>query len=149
MDKNDFEILEQIRKWQRIIDKEIAKIKLSIKERESFLFIEYHKYKPEEILESKTYKKINDIINNIAPMVDNWIDNGKLNEKTYEKYNAFRDHIDSNIQDINNQIIERQQTGWEKFINTLETVRNYIASKLPKLILRLGKSDINKPKLLE
>ena len=149
MNKNDFEVLEQIRKWKRIIDKEITKIKLSIKERESFLFIEYHKYKPEEILESKTYKKINDIINNIGPIVDNWIDNGIVTGNTYEKYNDFRDHVDDCIQGINNKIIDRKQTGWEKFVNTLETVRTYIADKLPKLMIRLGKSDNDKPKLLE
>lgn len=149
MNKNDFEVLEAIRKWRRLIDKEITKIKLSIKERESFLFIEYHKYKPEEILESKTYKKINDIINNIGPVVDNWISNGIVTSNTYEKYNDFRDYVDESIGNVNDQIINRKQTGWEKFVNALESVRKYIAQKLPRLMVRLGKSDNDRPKLLE
>lgn len=125
----------------RSVHREIDQIRSKIDLKTGIIFTS-HIYSQEELLKSDHHQKIYSICEKIGSDVDNWYNQGKLNEDEEHEYYEEREEIEDELNNINIQIQQREPTWWESakgaLNNFVAIVMKTMPDKLKKRLLTIA-----------
>jgi hypothetical protein len=129
----DHEIQTLDRQFKRAFD-EIDLLQNKIDQQRGILFVRYHTFSQEALLQSKHHDRVYSIVGTISSNIENWEARKKISEKIAEAYYSRRAEIDEKLQQLNVTIINREPTWWESFGFVCEKFRNDVMSRLPAFV---------------
>ena len=137
----------------RPIFRELKSLRRKINKKEGIIFTS-HIYSIDELLNSTHHQKIDSFSQKIGDDVKNWYNKNKLTKMEEEVYYFKRKEIEQELDEINEEIEEREPTWWEKIkepsiafvkriMNNLpEELRTKILPYLSNIFKDLGKNTL-------
>jgi hypothetical protein len=118
----------------RIVSEEMELIQAKIHQRRGILFIEYHAYSQDELLESKHHARIYSVTELIGSNIRCWEAAGNISKAMLDAYNRHRDEIEKKLHQLNLTISKRDPTWWENVRFVCEQFKNDVMAHLPEVV---------------
>jgi CHAT domain len=127
----DHEIQSLDRQFKRAFD-EIDLLQNKIAQERGFLFVRYHTFSQEKLLQSRHHQIIYSVVETIGSNVKNWEAANKISERMADAYYIRRAETDRKLHQLNLTISHREPTWWENFGFVCEKFKDDVMSHLPE-----------------
>ncbi len=132
---------ERMKAKFRPILREIKALERKIDKKEGLIFVN-HKYTVEELLDSEHHRKIHSYADKIGDDITRWFNEGKLSDTEEEMYHLKRSEVEDELEDINDQIENREPTWWEEIKDIMVEYVVIIMDKMPDELKRTLLSNL-------
>lgn len=112
--------------------KEMKAIEKKIHKTKGWIF-KIHIYSQDELFDSEHFDKIFAITEKIGDDAQRWYDEGNLDKEEQRYYSINREKVEDTLEDINDEIANREPTWWEKFKENMQEFATKVMRNLPKL----------------
>jgi hypothetical protein len=117
--------------------KELDYIAQKVHRKQGFLFFKSHVYTIEQLLASPHHQRIYALTEKIGDDTYNWHKRGQLSRAGRDTYYSLREDAENQLHAINQDIIDREPTWWEKSKGAFTKFIELVLDNLPDLVFKL------------
>jgi hypothetical protein len=145
MTNQEYSQLEKIRGQFKNLENSLFDIKRKLLQKDGFWFVKWHVYEQEQLLNDAAFARIDAFVGVISSNIESWLGYNSISQEFMLHYNAMRDNLELKIENLKNDIIDREPTFWETISDGFKGFFKFLISKLPKIVVKYltgGKSTL-------
>lgn len=117
----------------------ISELDAKINAKEGIWFIQEHTHSQDELISDPAFEKIYSLLGNLDDLVERWSEPdrnqelNKIDSAMIQSYYNNRIQVEQRLSDLRKNILLREPTGWEKFVQAISALMRRVMSALPAL----------------